>query len=379
MEAGLHVGAVVHVRRHGEVLLDAAIGYTSQYTDRRALSPENQILWLSAGKPLTAIAVVKLAEESLVGIDDPVAHYIPEFAENGKSGVLVRNLLTQTAAYQPPRIDWPRTDWTDIIGSICKASMPPDRVPGKYAAYDPQTTWYLLAEIVHRVTGVANYEYVSANILAPLGCDETASIGMAADKWTKLHDEGNLVQLMDTTKSASARLNLISKRDPGVNADNPTPWPGDDAQRAAAHNPGGGAVGRARDLGAVYQMLLDEGLATGPDGTQTRILSRASVREMTTRQRAGLLDHTFKQTVDWGFGLLINSSKYSDTPPPYGYGRHASESTFGHGGMQSTTAFADPAAGLAVVIIFNGLPGEAKHSRRVDLVNTALYEDLGLS
>lgn len=75
---------------------------------------------------------------------------------------------------------------------------------------------------------------------------------------------------------------------------------------------------------------------------------------------------------------MINSAKYGALANPYGYGKHASEETFGHGGMQSSGGFADPRHGLCGAIIFNGLPGEPKHQRRIDGAMTALYEDLGL-
>ena len=64
---------------------------------------------------------------------------------------------------------------------------------------------------------------------------------------------------------------------------------------------------------------------------------------------------------------------------PYAYGPHASLRTFGHGGNQSSIAFADPVHALAVAIIFNGMPGEAAHQRRMHNVLTGLYEDLGMN
>jgi CubicO group peptidase (beta-lactamase class C family) len=100
---------------------------------------------------------------------------------------------------------------------------------------------------------------------------------------------------------------------------------------------------------------------------------------MTSRQRTGLKDNSFGQVIDWGLGFLINSARYGAAAIPYGYGRHASDGTFGHGGMQSSSGFADPENKLAVAIIFNGLPGEPKHQKRIHDAATALYEDLGLN
>jgi len=51
--------------------------------------------------------------------------------------------------------------------------------------------------------------------------------------------------------------------------------------------------------------------------------------------------------------------------------------TFGHGGKESSTGFADPERGLAVALVFNGKPGEPKHDRRLKQVLGAVYEAVG--
>ena len=109
------------------------------------------------------------------------------------------------------------------------------------------------------------------------------------------------------------------------------------------------------------------------------LLTPQSVRELTTPQRVGLYDQTFRHTMDWGLGFIVNSAKYGVDTVPYGYGRNASPGTFGHSGSQSSSAFADPQHGIAVAIVWNGMPGESKHQQRQRETLTALYEDLGLA
>jgi CubicO group peptidase (beta-lactamase class C family) len=383
MASGLHIGAVVHVRRRGEILADFAMGRASIHPSA-PLSPDQKLLWLSAGKPLTALAIGILQDRGRLRFDDRVCEYIPDFAQNGKEPVTIRHILMQAHAFKPPRTDWPRAPRESVIQAICAAPVIRGAEPGQFAAYDPQSGWYILSEIVARITGTPNHVFVKSELFEPLGCD-TASIGLEADEWTAERDAGRLTVLHDTTQSARDRTDL--RTDPQV--DNlseiaaspaadvspqslPHPWAGDDAQRAAAHNPGGGAVGRASDLAAIYQCLLDGGKA--PVGQQ--ILRESTVAEMTSRLRVGLKDHSFGQVVDWGLGFLINSARYGALANPYGYGKHASDATFGHGGMQSSAGLADPENQLVAVIIFNGLPGEPKHQKRINDTLTALYEDL---
>ena len=68
---------------------------------------------------------------------------------------------------------------------------------------------------------------------------------------------------------------------------------------------------------------------------------------------------------------MANGSSYQP-------GRHASPETFGHGGAQSSSAFADPKHRLVVACVFNGMPGEARHSDRVRDIFSAIYEDLNM-
>jgi CubicO group peptidase (beta-lactamase class C family) len=82
--------------------------------------------------------------------------------------------------------------------------------------------------------------------------------------------------------------------------------------------------------------------------------------------------------MDWGLGFIINSARYGADTVPYGYGPHASPPTFGHGGSQCCTAFADPEYELAAAIIWNGRPGEAPHNQRLRETLAALYQDLQL-
>ena len=98
---------------------------------------------------------------------------------------------------------------------------------------------------------------------------------------------------------------------------------------------------------------------------------------LTSRQRIGMHDITFKHIIDWGLGFIVNSAHYGEAIP-YGFGNRASLRAFGHGGSQSSVAMADPEYGVAIVVIFNGMPGEDAHQRRMRATLEAVYEDLGI-
>ena len=162
--------------------------------------------------------------------------------------------------------------------------------------------------------------------------------------------------------------------------------PSDTEDGAAACRPGSNGRGPVRELGFFYEMLLGRGTRQG-----NRVLSAQTVEALTARHRAGMFDHTFKHVMDWGLGFLINPQARGSAPTradesaepknaaPYGYGPHASPRTFGHGGSQCCTAFADPERGLAAAIVWNGRHGEARHDERLRATLEALYEDLGIA
>src|SRR5215218_5132362 len=82
-EEGLHVGAQVYASLAGEVVGDFALGL-ARTAPAVPMSHDTLMLWMSAGKPVAAVAVAQLWERGLLDLDDAVAKFIPEFAANGK-------------------------------------------------------------------------------------------------------------------------------------------------------------------------------------------------------------------------------------------------------------------------------------------------------
>ena len=138
---------------------------------------------------------------------------------------------------------------------------------------------------------------------------------------------------------------------------------GDDA------SPSTGLHGPIRELAKLYEALLDGGRG---------VVSPETIAEFTRQHRTGMFDYTFGAVVDMGLGFILDSKHHGKVDVPYGYGPHSSHATFGHGGSQSCTGFADPSHGLAVGVMFNGMPGEKPHQQRMFAALKALYEDLSL-
>ena len=347
MAAGLHIGAQVYASHRGRVVADFGVGESRPGVP---MSPDTMMAWMSATKPISAVAIAQQWERGKLTLDDPVARHIPEFAQNGKEAITLRHILTHTAGIRWIETGWPQAPWDQIIAKICAMKIERDWVPGQKAGYSAFTSWFLLGEIVRRVDGRDCATYVRQEIFEPLEM---------TDSWIAMSPE--------VYCAYGTRLGILQKTEGG----NVTPLGVDTEAACTNARPSSSGHGPARELGRFYEMLLAGGALRG-----RRILLPQTVKPLVARQRVGMYDHTFKHVMDWGLGFVLNSNQYGADTVPYGYGPHASDHTYGHSGYQSSSAFADPDNDLAVAIICNGAPGEAAHDRRMRAVHAALYEEL---
>ncbi len=346
---GLHKGVQLYVSLDGCAVANCGIG---ESRDGVAMTRETLTLWVSAGKPLTAVAVMRLVEDGRVGLGQPVAAHIPEFAQQGKEGVTVRHLLTHTAGLRQIVLGWPNDPWDEIIHRICQTGLQDGWVPGERAGYDAGKSWFVLGELVRRLEGRPVDDVVREDIMRPLGM---------RDSWMAIPPDvlaGYGDRLGHVWAHKPAGLKLLRSHDPVV---------------VGAPSPGASCRGPICELGFFYEMLLNRGQR---DGCQ--ILEPATAALMTQRHREGLFDETFGHTIDFGLGLIVDSNRYGPETVPYGFGKYCSPRAFGHGGARSSIGFADPEYGLVVAAVANGCPPEPIHNERFRRLLTLIYEDLGL-
>ena len=351
MRDRLHIGAQVYVSLAGEPCIDLALGEAREGVP---LTPDSLMLWMSSVKPVTAIALLQLEERRLVALDDRVCRHIPEFAAGGKEGVTLRHVLTHTGGFPSVALQWSASPWRDILAEICAASLEPGWVPGERAAYHVASGWYVLAEVVRRRDGRDFAGYVREEIFAPLGLSDSW-IGMPPQAHRAY---GDRIAPMHATE-------IIAIPHPYW------PWAGS-ADACALCRPGGSAWGPAHDLGRLYEALLRGGERAG-----RRVLRSETVAQMTARQTRGLFDETFKTPFDRGLGVVVDSKSFGAASA--WFGSHCSPRTFGHAGYRCSVGFGDPEHDLAVAVIFNGMPDDARHEARMHRTLAAIYADLGLA
>jgi len=348
-ELGIHPGAQLYVSRHGEPLLDVAVGESRK---GRPLERDDIMLWYSAGKPVTTVAVLQLWERGRLGIDDPVGRYVAGWGA-GKERVTIRHVLTHTGGFTMVRSGEPfdkDLPYDEMVALI--AAHPAEWEPGTKAGYHPSTGWKILGAVVEAVDGRPIQDYLTEEVLRPagmkdsrlgIGKEEQAELG---DRLVPVHWTGHALAVTD----AQGALRMVEYHIERIHNE---PW------HVAKVEPGGGMRGPARELGLLYESLL----GFGPP-----LLEPRTVEVMGAVHRHGVPDVTFAgMKIPWGLGVQVAGGMTG------GLGRRS----FGHSGMASSRGFADPDTGLVVAFVANGLTDPIRNEQRVFEITDAVYAALG--
>lgn len=123
----------------------------------------------SVGKQFTAAAVVMLAEEGRLGLDDPITKYLPEGAAVWR-GITIRHLLTHTSGisdYADSTLDYRRPYGEQDLVRLA-TRLPLRFAPGERWSYS-NTGYLLLGAVIRKVTGRFYGEFLEDRIFEPTG------------------------------------------------------------------------------------------------------------------------------------------------------------------------------------------------------------------
>jgi CubicO group peptidase (beta-lactamase class C family) len=273
----------------------------------------------SITKPITATAILQLVEAGALVLTEPLSTYLPDFRPQLPSGstagepITAWHVLTHTAGL---------TDATDeffLAGSPTPAAMV-ERLsrdalrfpPGTAYAYTSDS-YYLLAELVARLSGIPYPDYLRHRVFAPLGMSATT---------------------FDPMDAGPAALGLEgSIGPPGL------PYDALLAGFVSLAMPGGGLWSTADDIARFGRALLLGGTVDG-----TRVLGRPFVELMTRLQTEGILELDTGRPPIYALGW---------GRPGLGRGSPASPAAFGHTGATGSVLIVDPSVDLVVVYLRN--------------------------
>ena len=175
------VGAAVCVYLNGESVVDLWGGWYSDDHERE-WDRNTLVNVFSTTKGLAAFCAHRLIEQGLLDVDQPVAHYWPEFAAAGKESIPVRMLLNHQAgmaAVRRPLVMEDMYSWETMTAAL--AEQEPWWTPGERHGYHALTYGWLVGEVVRRIDGRSLGTYWREEFAAPLGLDAHIGTGPEYD------------------------------------------------------------------------------------------------------------------------------------------------------------------------------------------------------
>ena len=173
IEAGDFPSAVYLVAERGRVRFSDALGDAVREPARHPATPETIYDLASLTKPLvTGMLLAQFVERGAVGLDSPVADYLPQFGAGDKRAVTVRHLLTHTSglpAWQPLYLLT-----GGELGRVAEtiASQPLEQSPGARVVYS-DLGFITLGLLAEAVTGARLDELARREIFDPLDLTRT--------------------------------------------------------------------------------------------------------------------------------------------------------------------------------------------------------------
>ena len=168
-------GGTAIVVKKGEVVYHGAHGMANLELDV-AMKPENVFRIGSITKQFTAMAILKLAEDGKLSLDDLVTKFFPNHP-NAKN-ITVRHLLNHTSGIkgdsemsvwtaEKRRQDFTLTELVKFL-----QDEPVNAPPGEQWTYS-NTGFLILGAIIEKVSGQLYDAYLAEQFFEPLGMDDT--------------------------------------------------------------------------------------------------------------------------------------------------------------------------------------------------------------
>lgn len=160
--------------KDGKVVYHKAFGY-SNFNTKDSLQLDDAFQLASVSKTITAVAVLKLVQDSLVGLEQNVRDFIPNFPYKD---ITIRQLLSHRSGlanymYFVDNV-WDNKDSSitnDDVITIMQRDTPACYYPSNTRYFYCNTNYALLASIIEKASGDSYESYINKTIFQPLGMD----------------------------------------------------------------------------------------------------------------------------------------------------------------------------------------------------------------
>jgi CubicO group peptidase (beta-lactamase class C family) len=311
---------------------EGEIAYAESYGSAR---DDQRFHTYSAVKPTVSLTVLELAAEGLLDLDAPVAAVLPSFGDNGKAEITLSQVLLHAGGFPSAPIGRDAAVRAERLERY--ATWRTAWEPGTRYEYHPMQAHWVLGDMIEEVTGRPYADVIEERMMTPAGQARWLAIPLdAQDGIVDAIDVGEPVDPAEFERIFGMAMPETGVTNDGLRQLN------DPEVRALGH-PGGGGITNASGLAGWYQAILHD------DGT----ILRPEVREDALR--------TIRQTHRDPLGITAQRTHAfvlagdDGQAPGRGHGHASSPWTFGHGGAKGQIAWADPATGVSLGFMTNGL------------------------
>ena len=360
------IGAAVAAYWHGEKVVDLWGGRRTPTGDA-PWNEDTMVVVMSTTKGLAAMTLAVAHARGWLDYDATVASYWPEFAQNGKAAVTVRQLLDHEAGLV--LLDEPLTTATlrDLDGvARLLARQRPAWPPGTRHGYHTMTLGLYMQELIRRVDPAQRTlgRFFHDEIAVPLGLEfyiglphdipaERVAVVKTLNPWR------GLLALRFTPPAVTLKMitpgSLLRRSFNGLAAD-----PNDRAY-LEVEVPAGNGVGTARAIARAYSCFAEGGAELGiMPATFAQVIAPPAAR----RDKDAVLG--VPSYFSLGFLRPGPTVAFGSTPR-----------AFGSPGAGGSFAFADPDAHLGYAYVMNKLDFYLENDPREHALRNAVYRAIG--
>ena len=335
------LGAACCIYHHGTKVVDLWGGARNESTGD-PWEEDTMVIVFSTTKGVAGLAMALANSRGLFDYDERVSKYWPEFAQQGKEKITIRQLL----AHQAGLFAFDELSDRHLLGdpdrlAVVLARQKPAHEPGMRMAYHGMTLGFYESELIHRVDpkGRTLGQYFQEEIASPLGLDFYIRLPeeILNSRLATIRQEG--IRLSEMFKiPIPLLLAVLNPRSEFRRSLVGSLLPLDDV-RVYARNfevPSGGGVGTARAIAHAYSVFATGGKELG-------------LREETLRQLMAPPIAPLKGFADWEMRFSLGFEK-PNPKKPFG-----SPSSFGMPGTGGSFGFSDPEAEIGYGYVTNGM------------------------
>jgi len=309
-------GGVVLVGHNGHVIYRKAFGSRSLEPTRERMTVDTVFDMASLTKCIaTTTAVMQLMERGKIRLNDPVAAYLPDFAQNGKAEITIRELMTHYSGLAPD-LDLKHPWQGRAAAYMMVMQQTPQSPPGARFVYS-DINFETLGFLVEKMTGMPLNEYATKHIFEPLGMSHTRFLPPAS--W--------IPRIAPTQYDENGKMLRGVVHDPT-------------ARRMGGVAGHAGLFSTADDMAIFAQELLNG----------STILSRLAIEKMSTPQQAA--NAASLRGLGWDI----------DSPFATNRGELLPVGSYGHTGFTGTSLWIDPVTDTYIVILTNRVHPNGGHS-----------------